>query len=148
MFGVCALLLARPPHRPPHTSFKTKSPLNKTTTNLSNKTRINTLLEEAENERMHLLTFMAMRDPGPLFRAMVLAAQGVSFNLMFISYLISPKVCACPARAPFCAFLTRHPTPTPPRPHAPTPHPAPPPAPHPKPTVLPQLRRISRGGGR
>jgi hypothetical protein len=36
---------------------------------------IHTLLEEAENERMHLLTFLQLRQPGPLFRAMVLLAQ-------------------------------------------------------------------------
>ena len=37
--------------------------------------RIHTLLEEAENERMHLLTFMQMAQPGVLFRAAVLGAQ-------------------------------------------------------------------------
>jgi len=52
---------------------------------------INTLLEEAENERMHLLTFMEMRQPGRAFRAAVLAAQGVMFNAMFVAYLLSPK---------------------------------------------------------
>jgi len=52
---------------------------------------IHTLLEEAENERMHLLTFMQLRQPGPIFRGMVLAAQGVFFNFMFIAYLISPR---------------------------------------------------------
>ena len=36
---------------------------------------IHTLLEEAENERMHLLTFMEIRRPGPLFRGIVLFAQ-------------------------------------------------------------------------
>lgn len=52
---------------------------------------IHTLLEEAENERMHLLTFIQLRDPGPLFRMAVLGAQGVLFNLFFASYLLSPK---------------------------------------------------------
>ena len=33
---------------------------------------IHTLLEDAENERMHLLTFMHIRNPGYLFRMMVL----------------------------------------------------------------------------
>jgi hypothetical protein len=32
-------------------------------------------LQEAENERMHLLTFMYIRQPGPFFRFMVLLAQ-------------------------------------------------------------------------
>ena len=36
---------------------------------------IHTLLEEAENERMHLLTFMQLTQPGPIMRGMVLVAQ-------------------------------------------------------------------------
>lgn len=36
---------------------------------------IHTLLEEAENERMHLLTFLSLRQPGVLFRGAVLVAQ-------------------------------------------------------------------------
>lgn len=54
---------------------------------------IHTLLEEAENERMHLLTFLKIRQPGPVFRAMVIVAQGVFFNAYFVAYLISPKTC-------------------------------------------------------
>lgn len=54
---------------------------------------INTLLQEAENERMHLLTFLTLRDPGILFRGMVILAQGVFFNLYFIAYLLSPRTC-------------------------------------------------------
>eukprot|EP00878_Enallax_costatus_P035022 GHUV01038985.1.p2 GENE.GHUV01038985.1~~GHUV01038985.1.p2 ORF type:complete len:117 (+),score=34.27 GHUV01038985.1:32-352(+) len=54
---------------------------------------INTLLEEAENERMHLLTFLEMRKPGPLFRANVMIAQGIMFNMLFMAYLVSPKYC-------------------------------------------------------
>ncbi len=37
---------------------------------------IHTLLEEAENERMHLLTFIKMKHPGPVFRAAVFVSQG------------------------------------------------------------------------
>jgi hypothetical protein len=44
---------------------------------------IHTLLEEAENERMHLLTFIQLRQPGPLFRGAVLVTQGIVFNLFF-----------------------------------------------------------------
>ena len=33
---------------------------------------IHTLLEDAENERMHLLTFMTIKKPGVILRAMVL----------------------------------------------------------------------------
>ncbi|RDB17903.1 Alternative oxidase, mitochondrial [Hypsizygus marmoreus] len=54
---------------------------------------IHTCLEEAENERMHLMTFMTLRKPSLLFRAMVLGAQGVFYNLFFLSYLVSPKTC-------------------------------------------------------
>ena len=36
---------------------------------------IHTLLEEAENERMHLLVFVSMKRPGPLFRLAVIGAQ-------------------------------------------------------------------------
>ena len=51
---------------------------------------IRTLLAEAENERMHLLTFMELRQPGWLFRATVLGAQGVMTNVLFLAYLVSP----------------------------------------------------------
>jgi len=54
---------------------------------------IHTLLEEAENERMHLLTFLKLREPEMLFRLAVLGAQGVFFNAFFLSYLISPRTC-------------------------------------------------------
>ncbi|CAI8054950.1 Alternative oxidase, mitochondrial [Geodia barretti] len=36
---------------------------------------IHTLLEEAENERMHLLTALEMRRPGPLFKISVIGTQ-------------------------------------------------------------------------
>ncbi|EDR13811.1 uncharacterized protein LACBIDRAFT_309224 [Laccaria bicolor S238N-H82] len=54
---------------------------------------IHTCLEEAENERMHLMTFMTLRKPSIILRAIVLAAQGVFYNLFFFSYLISPRIC-------------------------------------------------------
>lgn len=54
---------------------------------------IHTLLEEAENERMHLLTFVEMRKPGPLFRAAVLLTQGVFMNAYALAYVLSPKTC-------------------------------------------------------
>ncbi|KAI3548614.1 alternative oxidase [Colletotrichum filicis] len=53
---------------------------------------IETLLEESFNERMHLLTFMKMSEPGWFMKVMILGAQGVFFNGMFLSYLISPKI--------------------------------------------------------
>lgn len=54
---------------------------------------IHTLLEEAENERMHLLTFMQLRQPGILFRAAVLGGQAFFFNFYCIAYTLSPKSC-------------------------------------------------------
>ncbi|TFK52367.1 alternative oxidase [Heliocybe sulcata] len=54
---------------------------------------IHTLLEEAENERMHLMTFMTLRKPSAIFRALVLGAQGVYYNMFFLGYLISPRLC-------------------------------------------------------
>jgi len=53
---------------------------------------IETLLEEAYNERMHLLTFMKMCEPGWFMKVMILGAQGVFFNALFVSYLVSPKI--------------------------------------------------------
>jgi len=54
---------------------------------------IHTLYEEAENERMHLLTAIQMKQPGLFFRICVLITQGLFFNFYWISYLISPKFC-------------------------------------------------------
>nr|QKX46084.1 mitochondrial ubiquinol oxidase 1d [Aquilaria sinensis] len=50
------------------------------------------LLEEAENERMHLMTFIELSQPKWYERALVLAVQGVFFNAYFLSYLASPKL--------------------------------------------------------
>jgi len=51
---------------------------------------IKTLLEEAHNERMHLLTWMKVAEPGWFMRAMFIAAQGVFFNVCFVARWISP----------------------------------------------------------
>jgi len=52
---------------------------------------IHTLLEEAENERMHLMTFVAIARPNAFERALVLVAQGVFWNAYFMLYLMSQK---------------------------------------------------------
>ncbi|XP_030472090.2 ubiquinol oxidase 2, mitochondrial-like [Syzygium oleosum] len=52
---------------------------------------IKALLEEAENERMHLMTFMEVSQPRWYERALVFAVQGVFFNAYFVGYLMSPK---------------------------------------------------------
>src|SRR5688500_14007916 len=54
--------------------------------------RIHTLLDEAENERMHLMTFIHIARPTMLERVLVLVAQGVFFNAFFLLYLLSPKL--------------------------------------------------------
>ena len=54
---------------------------------------IHTLLAEAENERMHLMTFVAIAKPNWFERALVLLVQGTFFNVYFVLYLISPRTC-------------------------------------------------------
>lgn len=54
---------------------------------------IKTLLDEAENERMHLMAFIELYQPTFLERMIVLLAQGIFFNLYFLSYLLSPRIC-------------------------------------------------------
>ncbi|KAL2544360.1 Ubiquinol oxidase 1a [Forsythia ovata] len=53
---------------------------------------IKALLEEAENERMHLMTFMEVSQPKWYERALVFTVQGVFFNAYFLTYLVSPKL--------------------------------------------------------
>lgn len=52
---------------------------------------IRTLLDEAENERMHLMTFIEVAQPNRLERTLILIAQGVFYNLFFILYILSNK---------------------------------------------------------
>ena len=52
---------------------------------------IRTLLEEAENERMHLFFFLTIREPGIAFRMLIAIAQGIFFNIHFMTYLLSPR---------------------------------------------------------
>ncbi|KAG6065674.1 Alternative oxidase, mitochondrial precursor [Claviceps humidiphila] len=53
---------------------------------------IETLLEESYNERMHLLTFMKMCEPGWFMKLMIIGAQGVFFNALFVAYLLHPRI--------------------------------------------------------
>jgi len=48
-------------------------------------------MEEAENERMHLFTFLGLRSPGIMFRLAVLSTQGIFLTGFTSLYLISPK---------------------------------------------------------
>ena len=53
---------------------------------------IHTLLEEAENERMHLLTFIHIAKPSWFERLIIIIAQGFFYNLFFLLYLCSSRV--------------------------------------------------------
>ena len=52
---------------------------------------IRTLLDEAENERMHLMTFVHIAKPSQLERILILLTQGAFYNAFFVLYLISPR---------------------------------------------------------
>ncbi len=52
---------------------------------------IRTLLEEAENERMHLMTFIEIAKPTFFERMVILAVQWVFFVGFFVLYLASPR---------------------------------------------------------
>jgi ubiquinol oxidase len=52
---------------------------------------IKTLMDEAENERMHLMTFVAVCKPTWYERAVILGAQWVFYLAFFALYLISAK---------------------------------------------------------
>jgi len=52
---------------------------------------IRTLLDEAENERMHLMTFIEIANPSWFERMLVLIVQGIFFNCFFLLYIVSPK---------------------------------------------------------
>ncbi|KAL3635315.1 hypothetical protein CASFOL_019862 [Castilleja foliolosa] len=53
---------------------------------------IKALLEEAENERMHLMTMVELVQPKWYERLLVLTVQGVFFNAFFVLYMMSPKL--------------------------------------------------------
>jgi len=53
---------------------------------------IHTLLEEAENERMHLLSVLTMFNAGWFTRTVVLCSQFLITMPMFLSYLINPRI--------------------------------------------------------
>lgn len=52
---------------------------------------IRSLMEEAENERMHLMTFIEIARPNMLERALVLAAQAGFFTFFLMLYLLSAR---------------------------------------------------------
>lgn len=52
---------------------------------------IQTLLSEAENERMHLMTFIEIAQPTKFERFLILMAQGIFYNFFFLVYLCSSR---------------------------------------------------------
>ena len=53
---------------------------------------IHTLLDEAENERAHLMTFIEVSKPSRLERLLIIVAQGIFFNGFFVFYILWPRV--------------------------------------------------------
>ncbi|MEM1146931.1 MAG: alternative oxidase [Pseudomonadota bacterium] len=52
---------------------------------------IKELLDEAENERMHLMTFIQVAKPSLFERGLILIAQAIFYNFYFFLYLFAPK---------------------------------------------------------
>jgi ubiquinol oxidase len=52
---------------------------------------IKELIEEADNERMHLMTFIQIAQPSRFERTLIMVAQAVFYNLYFFLYLLAPK---------------------------------------------------------
>ena len=52
---------------------------------------IKELIEEADNERMHLMTFIHIAQPTRLERWVIMITQLVFYNLYFWTYLFAPK---------------------------------------------------------
>ena len=52
---------------------------------------IRELLDEAENERMHLMTFIKIAQPTVFERTLIMVTQAVFYNFYFWLYLFAPK---------------------------------------------------------
>ena len=52
---------------------------------------IRVLLDEAENERMHLMTFIEIAQPNAFERFLIMAVQLVFYNCYFFLYLFAPR---------------------------------------------------------
>lgn len=52
---------------------------------------IKELLDEAENERMHLMTFIQVAQPTLFERGLIMIAQALFYNFYFFLYLFAPK---------------------------------------------------------
>ncbi len=52
---------------------------------------IRELLDEAENERMHLMTFINIAQPSKMERLLIMVGQAVFYNFYFFLYLLAPR---------------------------------------------------------
>jgi len=52
---------------------------------------IRTLLDEAENERMHLMTFIEIAKPTLFERIVIMIVQAIFYNCYFFLYLFAPR---------------------------------------------------------
>lgn len=52
---------------------------------------IRTLLDEAENERMHLMTFIQIAQPNLFERIVIMVTQAIFYNCYFFLYLFAPR---------------------------------------------------------
>jgi ubiquinol oxidase len=52
---------------------------------------IRTLLDEAENERMHLMTFIEIAQPNMIERFLIMIVQMIFYNFYFFLYLFAPR---------------------------------------------------------
>jgi len=53
---------------------------------------IKELIEEADNERMHLMTFIQIAQPSEFERFLIAAMQLIFYNCYFFLYLLAPRV--------------------------------------------------------
>ncbi|MFK7869167.1 MAG: alternative oxidase [Roseobacter sp.] len=52
---------------------------------------IRELLDEAENERMHLMTFIHIAEPSKVERLLIMIGQAIFYNFYFFLYLFAPR---------------------------------------------------------
>ena len=52
---------------------------------------IRELLDEAENERMHLMTFIHIAQPNRIERLLIMVGQAIFYNAFFWTYLFAPR---------------------------------------------------------
>lgn len=53
---------------------------------------IKELIDEADNERMHLMTFIQIAEPSRFERLLIMLTQAIFYNLYFFLYLFAPRI--------------------------------------------------------